>query len=994
MSGRLGPGLVVLCLWLGLVAVQRLAGDPLVITAIQPNHYPAEGIKNVQITVTFTGAPQDLDPTGALRFIPKDGSAENDLLGTYTVENGTLTATLKTERGWKTISYQSVIVEPSGLELQISEPVDVDAIQPKSMNVAPDPALTTDDVLAFLAHITEVPSKGVASDCQQRLYFVQRKTSEPVELKPREALQLSGQDNKPSIIFQLDRPSRAQPILDAVLELCEGADRWIYRGGPVEAIPLQQLEIHPEDRKGAEQKLWLKVFSSPDDPAQRLDAEIINGADSISGLRKGKQITFQRQGDSYSAEILVTCSSQEIELPELRVTARDDKSRQYLLKSRGNKRVCRESRSWIQILRDTIGNASLLWLVGISVLIALAVCGFVYRHRIQDWVRRDRTSSSTYSQNTSPPSTPPGGGNGAFPDSFPGTWKSGLEEILKLQLTSLQSTLQDVRDLLIQVRKHQGQSPAGTGASTSAHDTSEDEGQAEPSSPYGSLQAQLGSTLTDLVSRWWAEGANRDRLDDLILRDSSIKSYRSSNVQNSMKSTTNRTFLFQPIEGLAEWLGHTQQGELLLVPGDPKLFQTGDSLKFLGVLFEGLGSSLSDVRFRRVLKACRLKKEPGFPDCYRLTQRGILELEGGRAAEAFTASRAPVRAVQPTPDAQPLLVKAELAQLVQQAVERAVPGGLPNQIQDLSRQVQALAQSGVRQGSKPQRPDTDLTAVLCAVDKDLSALGQRINVIENMARVVESLRESLERIEGELLNVRVQQPLQTPPVPAIPSAALPNVEVMDLPAESRVDESWKELEDVNPESVAPSYPLPVFGPDSSEAPEQLWARLQTWWPRRLNGKIPDGYYAGDPSAAYLWSLSEVRRALSKASSDRGWQVEVVHVKVPDNSPAGERILQIHEPRSIEEQRVVCSCAPTNPFTGALLFQFALRVRGDQGQDVAVLPAWGLRLTGSTEGYARLAGGKLPENATSLAEILRPAILSQSGLGDLYTVVLPMQGKFQ
>ncbi len=146
--------------------------------------------------------------------------------------------------------------------------------------------------------------------------------------------------------------------------------------------------------------------------------------------------------------------------------------------------------------------------------------------------------------------------------------------------------------------------------------------------------------------------------------------------------------------------------------------------------------------------------------------------------------------------------------------------------------------------------------------------------------------------------------------------------------------------------------------------------------------------------AYFGNLEEARHTLTKAIGDRGWQIGIVHVKVPDSSLGGEQTLQIHAPMSVGDRRIVCSCAPPSPFSDSLLFQFALGVRGDQGQDIAVLPAPGLRLTGSTEGYARLVGGKLPENANSLIKVFRPAILSRVGTDDLHTVVLPMQAEFR
>ena len=89
---RLGPRLVVLCLWLGL-ATPQMAQAQLHKGKEIPSHKAEEGIKNIQLTVPFTGAPASLQPTGKLKLIPKAEDTGKALPGSYTIENGTLTAT-------------------------------------------------------------------------------------------------------------------------------------------------------------------------------------------------------------------------------------------------------------------------------------------------------------------------------------------------------------------------------------------------------------------------------------------------------------------------------------------------------------------------------------------------------------------------------------------------------------------------------------------------------------------------------------------------------------------------------------------------------------------------------------------------------------------------------------------------------------------------------------------------------------------------------------
>jgi hypothetical protein len=972
--GRLG--LVALCFWLGLAAVQTAAGKPLHLKKIDPDHPAKDGIKNVQLTVTLTGAPPDLASQGNVTLRSVAGET---LKTTYKANKGTVEATFATERKWEKVSYESVDFDPPWLDFQIDKPVDVDPVERKPLTVEPDLDSTTSDILAFRATPGQVPSGVGAATCKNRFYLVRHETADPVNFNLQAHLQKSRQGSVRDVSFKLDRSVGEGESLDAVLELCQGDDRWVYRSEPLEIVTWLDLEIRQEKRDGSRQALALEIADAPANADPSLDARYLDKVE-ILGVEKGSRISFSLQRDSYVATQEANCSSEEPRLPKLRLTAQDSKGRQYLFGSRGEEPICTklpsDLKGWIQFIINGIRKVALPWLTGASVLLALMICAFVYRHEVRGWFRRNRKATSGSPDDPVPSRTSPVTGNDSFQGSFPEVWRINLAEILQSQLGPLRNVMQDVRDDLREVRNHQLEQPSAA------------EQDATAVSPR-SLPMQSAGTLTDLVSRWWADGADRDQLDDLIRRNSSIKPYRSSNVQDSLRNTTNRTFLFQPSEGLAEWLGRMQQGDLFLVPGDPKLFQTGDSLKFLGVLFDGLGASLSNVRFRRVLKACRLKKEPGAADRYRVMERGLLELEGRLAAEAVSSpSVAPYHLPQPAPAVQPVLSEKELAEVVRRAVVAAVPVGLPDQIQDLSRQVRAaLAESGSRQGAEPPRPDPNVSAVLGGVRQDLFTLGQRLNAIEGLARLVETLRESLVRIEADLRDLRHPQPLPAAPVAPAPEPALPEPAVDNLPAD------WDGHEVIPEDEYSPLPPL-VSAFDRPESPEELWSSLQRWWPKGLVSGLPDGYLAAEPAAAYVWNLQETKRRLSKASGDRGWQVDVVHVKLPENTSASERSLQIHEPRSIGDRQVLCTCAPSSPFTDALLFQFALRVRGDHGRNIAVFPAPGLRLTGSIEGYARLAGGRLPEGVTSLSEVLRPAILTQSGTGDLYTVVLSMQGRFQ
>jgi len=857
-------------------------------------------------------------------------------------------------------------------------PVNVPRPETKVLSIVAD-SKSTDDLLSFIARATDAPSEAVI--CPDGLQLLQKDSS-----RVNWPVRIVSQVNPAEITFQLDRPSEAGPKLDVVtLDLCKGNNRLIYRGNLPKVIPRVSRLINVDlvEAVGSDSTLVLKISDWPGKPAQILEAGVIEGPKKISRLKVGGKVSFHPQGSYYTAKIPFSCSAGEIQLPKLFLSARDDEGI-YSFKSDREFVLCR-TRPDMDLL---------LWAIP-GVLLALAALAYsVYagRENIRGWVSRSKKFVSAPAE--SPPPPAPSSESipltESFRDFFPRGWNVGLAAILHAQLDPLYSLMQEVNAVLRQVLNNQIHLPASTSEFAQSYGTG---GGEKPREPYASSQAfqpEPVKALTDLINRWWEDGSDRDSLVGLIRQDPSIKSYRPSNIQDSLKSTTNRTFLFQPSGGPVEWLGRVQQSDLFLVPGDPKFFQTGDSLKFLGVLFEGLGSSLSNIRFRRVVKACRLKKEAGSPDRYRVIDRGILELEGQ------TPSKAPAWAgvTQPVPVAQPILPQQDLAGIVQLAVRQAVPNGLQTQIQDLTQQIRILTESGSKSKSGSQNTNVDFAAAIGAVSQDLSLLGQRINAIEKLAHNVESLRESLTRIEGELRNISSRPPLPAPIAAASPLPPSSKPLGRSLRPEDQLEEIRKGVKDASPAAVSPVYSQPPAPFDSSNAPEQLWTRLQKWWPKALQGRIPDGYSAMEPSAVYLWRLDELKNALATAMRGRGWQIDMVHIKVPDKSPAGEQTLQIHEPISREERRVVCRCAPASSFTDSLLFQFALRIREAQAQDIAVVPAPGLRLTGSTEGYARLAGGMLPESGTSLMEILRPAILRQSDADDLYTVTFSLQANFR
>lgn len=971
MPGQLRSALAFLCL--SLTAAQMEGAS---ITGADKKFPRAHNAKNGKLTITADKLAPGIHPSGNIKLATDKDTNENNLSGNYRINGKVLTANFNIERGWNEIIYRFISGEPFGQSArQLRKPISIPPVLPNSLVITADPKLTRDNASSFLATTADVPPSD-ATICDHGLYLLESKDSAPVSQQVQWSQKASFTDKKLGLAFQLDRSSGEQPDLDAVLELCQGSDRLVYRGRLPRAAVSYELKVRtrPQENASLPRSLILSFTGLPVSHAEPLDAKVIEGAGGISALSNGKTITFNQREDFYQSEVPYSCSSDEVNLPKLLLVAHDSKG-QYVLRSSSGVTLCPG-------LSPSVHIKIVWWALGS--LFLLAVCLIIWRQRSRFPFRRAEKSPSGALD--APPSPLPEAGNPPLTDfpknTFPNGWKTSLAEILYSQLEPLYGTIRDINNALRQMLNQQTQLLAATDKLPPVETSTEIWRPGKSSFPAQPISSEPETALTNLINRWLADGADRDRLSSLIQQDPSIKSYRPSNLQDSLRSSTNRTFQFQPSGGPIEWLGRMQQGDLFLAPGDPRLFQTGDSLKFLGVLFDGLGSSLSNVRFRRVVKACRLKREPGSSDRYRVVDRGILELEGRTTAET------------PTPATRLALPKQDLPEITRGAIGEAVPSGLQAQIQDLIRQVRALAESGSPQLIQAPKPDANIAATLSAIRQEVSMLSQRMNAIESMVQVVESLGGSLTRIEAELRNLSSQPPPLVSPV--APPTDLPpkGGSKRSLQSEDPLEEMLRGMKERTPATVAPVPLQALASPDQPSAPEQLWAKLQRWWPRALNSRIRDDYFDGEPSAAYLWGLDELKKALTGAVRDRGWQVDVVHVKVPDNSPTGEPILQIHEPRSIEDRRVVCACVPTSPFSGALLFQFALRIHGDEGQDIAVLPAPGLRLAGSTEGYARLAGGELPGNATSLVEVIRPAILGWSGSGDLFTVALPMQAKFR
>lgn len=564
--------------------------------------------------------------------------------------------------------------------------------------------------------------------------------------------------------------------------------------------------------------------------------------------------------------------------------------------------------------------------------------------------------------------------------------ESRFSEALKRDLAPLKDDVREVKSILTELQegRYYSTAPGSTMETWGGRDTVATGPALSPGSGDGNL--------SELVNRWWRDGADRDRAA-LLVQNPFVNAYRSVKIHEDMRNLTNRTFTFQVTDGPMEWLGRQQQGDLLLVPCDQRQFEAGDSLKFLGYLFDGLGKNLAKVRFRRVVRPCRLRREPSAQDRYRLVEKGLLELEGQSEAVSAPLVVQPValsRVPQENLSTAPEFSEAKLAKVIRGAVSEVIPGDLSVRIEELARQVRSLREREP-QKTEPAQPDPSLAAALDGVHRGIGAFEARLQEQATAVREVKSLVEAL---QGDLLRIETGLRRSDPPAPAAATPSLADP-VEESEIEAAMDRLWE----------VPAQPPPQEPPFVAETPwrpagpvhvpQKLLDRLAPWWPARLlppADSSPDGDSVPDPSA-YLWRLEETRRVLARAGLEKGWQVSLVHLNVPEGSAQSDSLLEILEPVTVSRDYRSAS-SRGNPFSDWLLFQFALSVRGDDSQNIAVLPAAGLRVDKHHQAYSRLTLGKLPESVMRITQVNQPAVLSPVGQGGLYTVVSPLKAEFR
>lgn len=936
---------------------------------------PNSNRRDMKAKLTFDAPDGFRQASGSARLVADGIEAE----GNFITEASGLKATFNLLRKWEDISFERIELAGQLFPLEGLQPVN--KLQPRPLAIDEISLDTTDKTLVYRARFL-TPLEGGARLCSGGPYLRQS-GGRPGDLKV-EAGPPSKAENGWEARIEVSRPQARIADAELVIEVCGGSEeRWVYAGNLPELGPIRiySLGVSVEPVGGRVFSVVLKPALKAD--AERVETKVLQAPSFMPQLSRNAPLVFEKSEDSYLSEVRIECTSGERALEGLTLMARDPAGAPYLFQQTQRVVVCPRPPWWQAFL-----DQPFFW--GGAVAAAVSLIAYI-GYLIRSLWRRRSTRRPEPEKPAQPLTLEPSKVETTTGQSAPPTLdvlRGLLGDVLQSKLSPIQAGITELKgDFADFKRRFPG--PDASNPRRSSWEESDGPAWTADLSPGGG-----GANLAELVNRWWREGADRTRAG-FLLQSGSVKVYRSVDINESLRNLTNRTFTFQVTDGLMEWLGQQRQEELLIVPCDPRLFETGDALKFLGILFEGvsLERSLTKVRFRRVRKPCRLQRDPGSKDRYRLAQRGQIEMEGQAEAASTALDVHPMslaQVPQVSPSAPEGMSESKLTRIVRDAVVEVVSRELIVRVEDLTVQVRSLREIGP-QSAERARLEPNLTAAVEVMRKGIAACDGELRAhaaaIQEVKSLVEALRGDLLRIGSEL-----RHPDPAPPV-SQGSFFSKTMEVFEIDA--AVDRLGERPAQPSPQES--SFDMMANSWHSSEmvqVPEQILAKMEKWWPNQLPAEEsnPDGEQLPEPSA-YLWRLEETQRVLAGAAQQRGWEVKLVHLRVPDNSPQGDASVQITEPVTISRDYRSAS-DPGDSFADALLFQFALSIQGDAGGHIALLPAAGLRVDKYLHVYSRLTLQRLPVSVTRLTQVVRPAVLSPAGQGGIYTVVSPLKAKFQ
>ena len=134
---------------------------------------------------------------------------------------------------------------------------------------------------------------------------------------------------------------------------------------------------------------------------------------------------------------------------------------------------------------------------------------------------------------------------------------------------------------------------------------------------------------------YWLTSHSRDRAELVRLSEAiglGVQLYAHKNLTRLFSDITRFVYEFEPSErdGGWLWVAGSDSEEFLAVPSDAAFFQVGKAPDLLDRLFHGMQRAGDVFQFRRIYRACRLRRSPDGSG-YKLAEKGCLQLEGDAA---------------------------------------------------------------------------------------------------------------------------------------------------------------------------------------------------------------------------------------------------------------------------------------------------------------------------------------------------------------------------
>ncbi len=441
--------------------------------------------------------------------------------------------------------------------------------------------------------------------------------------------------------------------------------------------------------------------------------------------------------------------------------------------------------------------------------------------------------------------------------------------------------------------------------------------------------------MLNLVNSWWGQGGkDRKELSQRIQRsDLSLQLYRSVGLDTTLTIVTNRTFGFAPTtdSNPAEWLCYVWgDREILALPLDARLFEAGNAMVVVALLFEGLGNEPpAKLSFRRADRACRLTPVPGARGRYSLKEPGLLEVtdRSGQPLKDLPPS-SPVPTPVATPDIEKILAPLR---------------ALPQRWESLVSQLQPLA----TERNRVQELAATINNVLIAVEQ----MRQEVHDLASRPAVAPRPPESAQLDEVSHIAAPVLK------------------DESEVPKRAGADYSRELTRQVEPEL---SGTIPAGATDFRD-------RLQ---PSLINLRI----HRVDPMPRnYLVRLKDQWDLLLRGN----WETDLVHFQAATGNRDMDGFLHLAEAKIEGPARFRASGVL---FEEAFTIQLALRVRDSRSDWIGLLVAPGVPIDKYKDSFSRLIRSRPSDVPAVISAVKSPAILQPEpthGNG-IWRVVLPLQ----